>query len=75
MQSVAEQALMFRPSGSSQPYGSFLGVLGFFGGFIGSLLSEDSMGEKGGIMSGKMWMKKKLGMAMADNPGRKKERN
>jgi hypothetical protein len=33
------------------------------------------MGEKGGIMSGKMWMKEKLGMAMADNPGRKKERN
>ena len=75
MQSVAEQALMFRPSGSSQPYGSFLGVLGFFGGFIGSLLSEDSMGEKGGIMSGKMWMQRNSGVATADNPGRITGRN
>ena len=29
VQSVAEQALMFKLSGSSQPYGSFGGVSGF----------------------------------------------
>lgn len=40
VQSIAEHALMLMLSGSSQPYGSFFGVLGFFGGFMFSFLSR-----------------------------------